>query len=383
MRYKILSILLIAVLVFSLTSTAFAGNVSVPDANLATALRALAGIPDGEAITSEKLAAITGKVDLSNSNISEIEGIQYLTGAESIDLSLNSIGSVPREIERLTSLKSLDLSGNRISRLPSNIGGLSGLRNLDIRANRLEEIPSNLKKLTLDTFKCDYNFLDVSDGSSALSTINYISAMTKEYKNQLVPIQGFSAYSPENGSIILYWNAMESLAFDGGAVGAIERIVILGDSYDFINQTTGSARSYRIDGKDTTTEYTFYVGVEYHITGTKYSGVYNKVYSKITLKAVPENTPMPEIVATETPSPTPVPATDTPVPATATPVPATNTPAPTLEPVATQAPPQKGGTVNTIYIIIIILAAIFVFITLLIIARAIAQKKNRNTRYRR
>ncbi len=383
MRYKILSVLLIFVIVFSLGSTALAGTVSIPDSNFASALRQLAGLGSGDAITSEALAGITGTVNLSNKGISDIEGIQYLTGATSIDLSLNDIGSVPRAIEQLTSLQSLDLSGNRITRLPSNIGGMSGLRHLDIRANRLDEIPSNLTKLSLETFKCDYNFLNVSDGSSALGTINLIPAVTKEYENQLIALKNFSGYSPQTGTIILYWDEMDHIKFDNGAIGEIVRFSVLDSGYGYVGEATYFEHSFEITGLDSTTEYTFHVSADYYVKGTKYDGRYTKLYESISLKAVPENTPMPEVVATETPTPSPEPATPTPVPETATPVPATATPSPTPAPVATAEPETGRSTVSVLYIVIIILAIIFVFITLLIIARAITQKRNRNTRYRR
>ena len=117
-------------------------------------------------ITTEQLASITGSVNLSGRSISDIDGVQYLTGVTSLDLSLNSFSSIPRDIENLKSLETLDISGNKLAHIPSNLGAMTGLKNLDIRANRLTELPSALTKLTLDTFKCDYNFLDVSSGSS-------------------------------------------------------------------------------------------------------------------------------------------------------------------------------------------------------------------------
>ena len=42
----------------------------------------------------------------------------------------------------------------------------------------------------------------------ALGTINLIPAENKYYKDQLVPVKKFSAYSPQSGTITLYWDKM-------------------------------------------------------------------------------------------------------------------------------------------------------------------------------
>ena len=383
MKSKVFVFLLIMALIFSLAPTAFAGTVSIPDANLNGALRGILGISGSDPLTSEQLATITGAVNLSGKSISKIDGIQYLTGAQSIDLSLNDISSVPREIESLTSLEGLDLSGNRITRLPSNIGGMSGLKSLDIRANRLDELPSALSKLTLQTFNCDYNFLDVGDGGSDLGVINSINAPTKEYKRQLLPVQNFSAYSPQSGTVILYWDEMSFIHFDNGAIGEIARFSVLDGSYGYIGEANYTQKSYEISGLDTTTEYTFYVSADYYVQGTKYSNSYTKLYKSVKIKAVPQNTPTMELSTTETPTVTPEPITPTPTPPPATEEQQIVTPTPQPAAQATLPPKESGSLGTVIYIIIVVLGAIFVFITVLIILRAIGQRRSRNTRTRR
>ena len=386
MKRKILSLILFILIIISSQTVVLAGNVAISDANLRTALYLLTGTPGNESLTTDKLAAVAGDVDLSNRNISDISGIHYLTGATSIDLSLNNISSVPREIEQLTSLKSLDLSGNRITRIPSNVGGMLGLKNLDIRANRLETITSALTKISFDNFKCDYNFLDLSEGSSDLSTIYQISAQNKEYMNQLSPITNFSAYSPVNGTIVLYWDKVSSIIFDNGAVGEISRFSVLDSNYSYLGEAIPGETTYEISGLNTGTDYKYYVGAEYNIRNTKYSGIKNKVYSSIELKPIPLNTPMVNITPSATPtiSPTPISETATIKPVTATPdsgVTATIAPAQTSVP--TEAPKKTSGAINAIYIIIAILVVVFVFITILIVGRALSQRNNRNSRYRR
>ena len=382
MKHKILSLLIVAVAIFSFGQSAYAGAVTIPDAKLSNALHDILGVPYNQQITTEQLAGLTGDVNLSGYGISDMDGVQYLTGASSIDLSLNTIGSIPREIENLTSLESLDISGNKLTRIPSNIGNLSSLKSLDIRANRLEELTSALKKLSLDTFKCDYNFLNVSAGSSDRSIIDGIGAANKYFQDQLVTVKNLSAYSPQNGTIVLYWDEMGSIRFDNGVIGEIDRFVVLDSGYNYKGQASAQKKSYEISGLDTTTEYTFYVGADYYVKGTKYDGTYVKAYRSVTLKAVPQNTPTMTLTPSDTPTATPEPETPTPAPETPTPAPETPTPVP--QTAVPGPPPEKtGGGLNTIYIVLIVLIALFVLLTLFIIMRAVGQKRNSNTRYRR
>jgi hypothetical protein len=175
---------------------------------------------------------------------------------------------------------------------------------------------------------------------------------------------------------------MEHVHFDNGVIGEIDRFVVLDAGYDYKGQTGPQSTSYEISGLDTTTEYTFYVGADYYVQGTKYNAAYVKVYRSVKLKAVPQNTPTMSETPSATPTATPAPETPTPEPETPTPAPATGTPAPqTAAP--SQEPEKTGGGLNAIYIILIILIALFVLLTVIIIVRAVGQKRRSDTRYRR
>jgi hypothetical protein len=97
-----------------LPATAFADSeiVVFADANLEAALLALPGA-DADAsgsLTGDEMAALTGTLDLSGLMISDISGLQYLTGISGLDLSDNLI----RGISALAAFSSVtvDLTGN-------------------------------------------------------------------------------------------------------------------------------------------------------------------------------------------------------------------------------------------------------------------------------
>ena len=71
---------------------------------------------DGK-LTVGELASVT-YLDLSDSNLSSLDGMEYLTGLTYLDLSDNNISSL-EGLERCDELQYLDLSGNRLDSLDS------------------------------------------------------------------------------------------------------------------------------------------------------------------------------------------------------------------------------------------------------------------------
>lgn len=78
------------------------------------------------------------EIDLSNLNISDITGIEYLINARSIDLSNNSISDIS-SISLLSKLSTINLNNNNISDI-SSISKLSNLEKIYIDNNRIKDI---------------------------------------------------------------------------------------------------------------------------------------------------------------------------------------------------------------------------------------------------
>ncbi|RYZ49604.1 MAG: hypothetical protein EOP07_24220, partial [Proteobacteria bacterium] len=91
-------------------------------------------------------------IDLSNSGISDVRPLAFLSMARSISLEGNSIEDVS-PLTQLVNLESLSLSNNNISSLPS-FAGLQKLSTLDLMSNPLSAFNADapqLKKLYLGT----------------------------------------------------------------------------------------------------------------------------------------------------------------------------------------------------------------------------------------
>ncbi len=87
------------------------------------------------------------EIDLSNLNISDITGIEYLINARSIDLSNNSISNIS-SISLLSNLSVVNLNNNNISDI-SPIAKLSNLEKIYIDNNRIKDISSIAQNIVI------------------------------------------------------------------------------------------------------------------------------------------------------------------------------------------------------------------------------------------
>lgn len=135
---------------------------------------------DNDTVTEDELAALT-QLDCSRDSydddaIKSIEGMNYLTGLVSIDLSYNEISDVRDVVDwsLLTELKSINLDGNEISAIP-NFYQNSKMEELSIKENLLTE---SLLKSLVDS--------NVPSGSGiALSDDTLFSQRTDGFKTSM------------------------------------------------------------------------------------------------------------------------------------------------------------------------------------------------------
>lgn len=117
------------------------------------------------------------------SPIKSIEGVQYLTGLQTLALGSteiavippeigklknltnliltnSQISEIPPEIRELTNLTELNFANDQIRKLPSEIGNLTNLTNLTVTNNQLQELPPEINSLTsLEYLSLNQNLL--------------------------------------------------------------------------------------------------------------------------------------------------------------------------------------------------------------------------------
>lgn len=356
-------------------------GVNIQDNNLANALVSITGVSSKSQLTSSVLAGLTGNVDLSDKDITILVGIEYLTNVTSIDLSLNPIyeRSEIARLADLTNLKDLNIAGLSVSVLPKEICTMTWLDTLDISANRFTSLPSEISSLSLDVLKCNYCYLDVSEGTSEKNNI-LAAATSPEYLYQLTTLANMTATCTTVGTMVISWDAMPDITYPNTVVAKIQRYSICEPSKnlyrgDWIDYTDPAATSYAFEGLTSTIEYSFDISTDYYITGSPYDKKYIKNYQKIVAQ------PYPQIAPTAVPTPiTPTPtvlvttAFVTPSPSTADvvkPV-STITTAVTLPPSETSS---KANPLNIIIIVICVLIGLILILTIILIIRAKSEKK--------
>ena len=89
-------------------------GVNIPDANLRAKLEPVLGKGAGESITDTELATLSGGLDASASNISDLTGLQHCTNLTQLYLYNNQISDISL-LSNLTNLTDLSLEGNPLT----------------------------------------------------------------------------------------------------------------------------------------------------------------------------------------------------------------------------------------------------------------------------
>jgi len=92
-------------------------------------------------------------LNLSHNKIVKADQISGLHKLEVIDLSDNSLNSIPVQIYHLTSVKRLRLNNNSLRQLPPTIKSLVNLQELNVNGNILSSFPYELGALRLQHFR--------------------------------------------------------------------------------------------------------------------------------------------------------------------------------------------------------------------------------------
>ena len=145
--------ILFLLICFSISLTATAQTVDIPDANLRAVIEEALDKASGAPITTADMEAL-GSLTAKESNISDLTGLEHAINLTWLDLGRNSISDIT-SLSGLTSLRSLYLGDNSISDI-SAVSDLTDLRTLGIWNNNISDISAvsgltNLTRLELPT----------------------------------------------------------------------------------------------------------------------------------------------------------------------------------------------------------------------------------------
>ena len=163
-----------ALVCFSISVTATAQTVDIPDPNLRAAIEAELGKAPGDTITPDQMATLT-QLEARHVNIRVLTGLEHATNLTFLGLYDNSIADIS-PLAGLTNLTSLSLWDNSISDI-SPLAGLTQLTTLELVHNSISDI-SPLAGLTqLTTLNLvDNSISDISPLArlTQLTTLNLV-----------------------------------------------------------------------------------------------------------------------------------------------------------------------------------------------------------------
>ena len=143
-----------------------AGVVEFLDSNLRAAIGTALDKASGDPITTSDMVLLT-RLDVSNSNISDLTGLEHAINLTSLDLAGASISDLS-SLVGLTNLTSLNLGGTSISDL-SSLVGLTNLTELNLWGTSISDL-SSLVGLT--------NLTSLDLGNTSISDLSSLSGLT-------------------------------------------------------------------------------------------------------------------------------------------------------------------------------------------------------------
>ena len=166
MLIAVLTLLLTATLLLNVTNTTAQVEeavevVSIPDANLAAAIREALGLPPGAAITSDAMLKLTEL--LTWGSVTDLTGLEYATNLTGLNLDNQPISNLS-PIAGLIQLEWLGLSHTDVSDI-SPLASLSQLRSLDLGKFRSRDLGTGAS----ESLRLSYGHTDVSDISPLAS----------------------------------------------------------------------------------------------------------------------------------------------------------------------------------------------------------------------
>ncbi|UCH19966.1 MAG: leucine-rich repeat domain-containing protein [Deltaproteobacteria bacterium] len=157
--------------------------VEFPDPNLESSIREEINKPEGDIMASD--LQMTTYLSLSDRNISDISGLDYLVGLDTLFLEFDPISDIS-PLAGLTNLNRLTLVENQISDI-SPLAGLTNLTELCIFDNQISDVNPLTNLTNLNQLNLAYN--KISDISPLSSLINlYGSDLNSNQISDISPL---------------------------------------------------------------------------------------------------------------------------------------------------------------------------------------------------
>lgn len=216
-------------------------------------------------------AAISGMTSLYyfyiwNNNIDHLpDEICSMASLQHFNVSHNKLYDLPANIGN-AGLYEFSVQGNRITHLPSGIVNAPYFYGLNLSLNRLTSLPAGFDNIVFEVCYLEFNFLDVSPGSATRSTIDKITANLVTFEHQLMPVTNLAA-APTDTEIVLTWDACTS-GSDGGKAWNVEGYAVYLHDSGLVKlaDLTPADLTYTHSGLSPSESHEYWVGVNYYVS---------------------------------------------------------------------------------------------------------------------
>lgn len=191
-------VLLTAVgILLGIAGSTTAVEVLFPDANLEAVVRNYLGIKAPISLADTDVERLR-LFNASGENITKIQGLQYATNLEYIDLGGNKISDIS-PVAGLTNLPSLALDSNQISDI-SAVAGLANLKELFLGYNQISDISAVSSLTRLVSLSLKYNQISDISAVSGLTNLKWLGLANNQ-------ISDISAVTGLNNLVGLFLNS--------------------------------------------------------------------------------------------------------------------------------------------------------------------------------
>ena len=196
-------------------------------------------------------------LSLSDNQISKIEGLQKLVNLQTLDLSQSQINKI-EELQKLVNLQTLDLSQNQINKI-EGLEMLVNLQTLNLWGNQISKIEGLQKLVNLQTLDLWGNQISKIEGLETLVNLQTLNLSD----NQISKIEGLETLV--NLQILDFLEnqinrieelqklvKLHTLNFEGNEISKIEGLQTLGNlqtlnlSYNYISKIEGLEKLYNL-----------------------------------------------------------------------------------------------------------------------------------------
>lgn len=182
---------------------------------------------------------------LRQDHLRSLDGIETLTKLELLDVTSNSLKTLPKSLGVLENIRVLNVCGNKLRQLPESLGKLLHLETFDCSSNRLAALPDSLTNLeALAGLDISSNHIDrLPEDFGKLSKLTDLRASG----NQLTSLPKSFAHLSRLVSLLLGNNKLLFVPMELGALERLENLNLRNNYISSVDCALASVKTLILD----------------------------------------------------------------------------------------------------------------------------------------